>query len=295
MNWIQRTICVLFSSVFLILSIQILSQSHKNYFAGIAGILISAILMICAFSSKIKASSQTKTLKPIFKRKHLKILFTAIGVITLITFIIAYIYKNTRYPIDLVKNETISNSPIEWIKTQEKGDITIHGWKAEREPDKPDTFLVKYTFLRTVNNNTVESGWWWEVNTKEKIVRPVIGDEALEKKYGLENSTQRVSDLDFNNLRSAGFSDEEISSYSSKKDTQNKQDYKDRSLKDKWRSLKKGMTEAKVGKILGEPDKISSNPVFITWHYNNGGSVQFDHDIIGKGQARLGTWNEPNF
>jgi hypothetical protein len=34
-----------------------------------------------------------------------------------------------------------------------------------------------------------------------------------------------------------------------------------------WRKLKNGMTESDVERLLGSPERVDANPVFITWWY----------------------------
>ena len=59
-----------------------------------------------------------------------------------------------------------------------------------------------------------------------------------------------------------------------------------------WRSLKRGMTEAEVRSVLGEPQRVDNLSVTIVWHYGDGpswgGRAQFD----GRNQ-RLDSWMEP--
>ena len=97
-------------------------------------------------------------------------------------------------PIDLVKKELngvagfstdeerIANDPSKWIALSQKGDISIIGWKFQKT-DKLKTYLVSYTFKDAKDN--LEKGWWWEANTKEKIVRVILHNPELKKKYGV--------------------------------------------------------------------------------------------------------------
>jgi cytoskeletal protein RodZ len=52
-----------------------------------------------------------------------------------------------------------------------------------------------------------------------------------------------------------------------------------------WRQLKKGMTEAQVRELLGEPAKIDGGAL-ANWHYKNSGLVTFYNDAVYS-------WAEP--
>lgn len=56
----------------------------------------------------------------------------------------------------------------------------------------------------------------------------------------------------------------------------------------KWRKLKSGMTENDVEQLLGSPEKVDSNPVFVLWWYPSYGHVQFD----GRSHT-VREWSEP--
>ena len=96
-----------------------------------------------------------------------------------------------KKPIDLVKEELQNgvdsdnydmNDPGKWVASSLKGDITIIGWKSRKvEKNGPD--LVSYTFKHS--KDPIEKGWWWEANTKENIVRIILQDTELMKKYSL--------------------------------------------------------------------------------------------------------------
>jgi hypothetical protein len=55
-----------------------------------------------------------------------------------------------------------------------------------------------------------------------------------------------------------------------------------------WRSLKRGMTEADVRRLLGEPHKVNATARFTAWQYQPGADVVFDRD------GRVGAWTEPS-
>lgn len=92
-------------------------------------------------------------------------------------------YQNYTYPIDLVKAELPYDFPVNPLKSI-KGDMQIIGWVVEKVND--NTFLVSYRYVPPeLKKTTNYRGWWWEVNTNEKIVRSVLGDKQLEKKYNV--------------------------------------------------------------------------------------------------------------
>jgi hypothetical protein len=66
----------------------------------------------------------------------------------------------------------------DWLQS-EKGLLRIYGWKAKRVDDQ--TYLVGYTYDEGPGSSG--GGWVFEVNLKAEIVRNVIGDADLEKKY----------------------------------------------------------------------------------------------------------------
>ena len=59
-----------------------------------------------------------------------------------------------------------------------KGDFQVIGWKAKKVDD--DTYLVEYT----IDRRGAVRGWPFEVKVSAGIVRYVIGDKELERKYG---------------------------------------------------------------------------------------------------------------
>jgi hypothetical protein len=106
-----------------------------------------------------------------------------------------------KNPIDLVKDELQKgvdsdnydmNDPSKWVVSSQKGDISIIGWKS-RKAEKNGADLVSYTFKHS--NDTAEKGWWWEVNTKEDIVRIVLQDTELSKKYSLGDPNKVIIKL----------------------------------------------------------------------------------------------------
>jgi hypothetical protein len=60
-----------------------------------------------------------------------------------------------------------------------KGPLKVYGWNAKRIDDQ--TYLVGYTYAEGPASSP--RGWVFEVNLDAEIVRPVIGDAELEKKY----------------------------------------------------------------------------------------------------------------
>jgi len=106
-----------------------------------------------------------------------------------------------KNPIDLVKEELQKgvdsdnydmNDPSKWVASALKGDISIIGWKS-RKAEKNGADLVSYTFRHS--KDPAEKGWWWEVNTKENMVRIVLQDTELTKEYGLGDPNRVVVEL----------------------------------------------------------------------------------------------------
>jgi uncharacterized membrane protein YeiB len=61
-----------------------------------------------------------------------------------------------------------------------KGDVTVFGWRAERIDGQ--TYVVTYTYLMPSSRET--RGWAFEVKVPQEIVRNVLEDPELRKKYG---------------------------------------------------------------------------------------------------------------
>ncbi len=77
-----------------------------------------------------------------------------------------------------------------------KGLLKIHGWKAEKKKEK--VYLVSYQFT----DNSEENGFYFEVNLVAGIIRSVLGDEALEKEYGLKELGDKNRHRVLNNILS---------------------------------------------------------------------------------------------
>jgi hypothetical protein len=56
---------------------------------------------------------------------------------------------------------------------------------------------------------------------------------------------------------------------------------------EKWRSLRRGMTESDVRSVLGEPSKVDVGVSYVTWEYPERGNVRFDFN------GRVQVWSEP--
>ena len=185
--WTMISIAILFNPVFTI---------HLNKVLwSFIDIIIAGIFII--YMSRIGKSEVKMDIKKVIKRISIAI----VSIITLVIIAVVaydYHYQNKTYPIELVKQELGYNkSPSERVKNK-KGDITIYGWKTKRVVNKPKTFLVSYTYATAERKKELQRrGWFWEVNTKERIVRNIIGDNELEKKYGLYSldKEQRLKDL----------------------------------------------------------------------------------------------------
>ena len=76
--------------------------------------------------------------------------------------------------------ETLTNDfQIRVEMDKKKGNIHINGWEARRID--ADTYVVTYTYEHGADKS---EGWPFEVNILNKVVRYIIGDPELEKKYG---------------------------------------------------------------------------------------------------------------
>lgn len=272
LNRKQKVACFLFSIVFFIASIVAL-DAHA-FFAAVFSLGISAILLVLMLSGNRQTPSKFN-FKGLFNKRVGIAVLVVICVGLVIGISIKQRYKTTQYPIDLVKFQE-GNSQAGWLKSQ-KGDISIIGWSSVEVKDKPNTYLVKYTYKTGKDN--FETGWWWEVNIKEKIVRPVIGDAELEKKYGLNSVTPEP--IDASKVKWDVF------------DQVAKE--QNLALKAKWRRLKKGMTEAQVRNILGEPVNVTADSVSINWQYPKNCSVTFDAFYPNAHKPILEAWTEPIF
>lgn len=60
-----------------------------------------------------------------------------------------------------------------------RGPLVLHGWNAKKIDDQ--TYLVGYIYDEGPGSSS--GGWVYEVNVKAGLVRAVIGDAGLEKKY----------------------------------------------------------------------------------------------------------------
>ncbi|MDI6872568.1 MAG: hypothetical protein QME79_14690 [Bacillota bacterium] len=60
----------------------------------------------------------------------------------------------------------------------------VKGWSAE---PKGDRHLVSFTWVPKGAQPGWVRGYWFEVDVKQGIVVPVVGNSELEKKYGLRN------------------------------------------------------------------------------------------------------------
>jgi hypothetical protein len=55
-----------------------------------------------------------------------------------------------------------------------------------------------------------------------------------------------------------------------------------------WRKLKSGMAETDVEQLLGSPETVEANEVYVVWRYQAHGQVEFD----GRSHT-VKAWNEP--
>ena len=77
------------------------------------------------------------------------------------------------YSIDLVKRKYELNPPSKWLQSI-ADDMVIVGWNSSRIENKPNSYLVSYTFMFSDDPGT-QVGWWWEVNIKEKTILKISG------------------------------------------------------------------------------------------------------------------------
>ena len=204
--------------------------------------------------------------------------FAVIILIVILSLRADYIYKTKEEPISLVKAQTNFYSLEELVKKKE-GDITIYGFTVKIISDKPNTYLVSYTYA-TADERKIGTfeGWWWEANTKADIVRKVTGDVELEKRYRLGQTKKNLTLVP----------DEET--------TEKSEELKKKleESKAQWRQLEKGMTQAQVRAILGEPERVIApiSPT-IDWYYPNGGMLEFYNNYSGP--FLLSSWTEPQW
>src|SRR5260370_6745286 len=62
-----------------------------------------------------------------------------------------------------------------------KGELKLLGWQARKFDD--DTYVVSFSY----EHGGESRGWPFEVNVRAKVVRAIVGDAELEKKYGWGN------------------------------------------------------------------------------------------------------------
>ena len=93
--------------------------------------------------------------------------------------------------IDLARNSFAFGRPhsvdaaIRYMLERKKGELHIGGWKAEKRADQ--TYLVSFLY----RDESGENGYFFEVNLEAEIVRNVLGDRELEKKYDLEKMGEK--------------------------------------------------------------------------------------------------------
>ena len=75
-------------------------------------------------------------------------------------------------------SSSMDNTIQSWLESH-KGELRVYGWKPTKIDDQ--TYLVVYSFDEGPGSSV--GGWAFEVNLKAQIVRPVMGDAALEKNY----------------------------------------------------------------------------------------------------------------
>lgn len=66
----------------------------------------------------------------------------------------------------------------DWLQAK-KGILKVYGWRARKIDDQ--TYMVAYTYDE--GPSATAGAWLFEANLVAGIVRPIIGDPELEKKY----------------------------------------------------------------------------------------------------------------
>ncbi|MBU1146916.1 MAG: hypothetical protein KKD11_01030 [Candidatus Omnitrophica bacterium] len=211
-------------------------------------------------------------------RKALLVIFPVIFLLA-ISAVGAHCYYHVKvYPVKLVEEKY---SPREWIKDKE-GDIAIYGWKVKRVHDKPDTYFVSYLYATGKDREkSVKRGWSWEINTEERLVKYIAGDDELEAKYNAARE----------------YAEEPVTPRFYRKSFYEYKKERIEESRARWRRLKKGLGEFQVRDILGEPKRVdayNSSPSFIQWSYPNGGTVRFYRSgIVSDKTFKLDAWKEP--
>ena len=176
--WIMGFVALIFNPLF---------QLHLGRDLWVVMDFVTLLLFIIAiFAIGVSEKKKLKINKKLIKR-----ILIIIGSIVVLIFLIKwgfYYYDITvEYPKRLVEDEY---SPSQWVGSLE-GDITIYGWMVNRVWTKPNTYLVSYVYAIAKDRKESKTrGWWWEVNTKEKIVKYAMGDVGLRERYGLSLSSE---------------------------------------------------------------------------------------------------------
>jgi hypothetical protein len=87
------------------------------------------------------------------------------------------------WPATKTNAELVTNDyRLKQILSHMSGDLQIIGWQAKKFDET--TYVVSYMYQRA----GVARGWPFEVNVKAGVVRRIVGDPELEKKYGWAQS-----------------------------------------------------------------------------------------------------------
>ncbi len=111
-------------------------------------------------------------------------LLLAIGALVFIgAFYVVFSQKNgsEKRAIELAKNS--HEKEIRDFLSRQKGSLKVIGWKGKRIEN--NTYFVSFTY----DMGAGEVGYFYEVILHGKIVRRIIGDTELEKKYGIRDVT----------------------------------------------------------------------------------------------------------
>ena len=242
----------------------------------------------------------------------------AVGIVVAVLAGALYIYLRKtpeETAINLAKNShalggayTADFTIKQWLQDY-KGHLRVVGWTAKKVNEQ--TFLVSYM----IDNGTEEQGWFFEVNAAASIVRRITGDAELAKEYGFVATPQRSPqylDIDSLEARIATVAAQpepglhgstaiptlsvtpieqlqHPAALAQKTPARERRATRPWQTKQAWRRLRKGMTQAEVKSILGEPGKIDAGSVISFWYYPDilGGNVTFD------GSERVEGWREP--
>lgn len=158
-------------SLILTLSIIIVLQvrkKRKTFLYFLSGVLFLALIGLFMYSKTLSQNIKSHSFG--LEKSNAKI--------------VALEEKKKKRRLNKKKAIELARKEAWWIEDaikKEKGEIIIIGWEAEEKED--DIYLVSFKY----DKGDLEGiGWFFEVQISAGLVRSVIGDEGLEKKYGLQ-------------------------------------------------------------------------------------------------------------